>query len=197
MRIVIPGVPIPQQRHRHRLLTNGHVMTYDPLAREKAIIKHGMHAIVQKERPNFVYFTVPDVEFTFFMPIPKYLKKSDRDYAHKELLRHLVKPDVDNLIKLYLDCLIKIVFEDDRAVKIKGAQKVYSLEPRVEIVINEGSCILGEDTHQHAKDEPLICGGLQTSTIEIPSYSKCPRYSGIPQLHDSLNLSQNKASPSD
>lgn len=195
MRIVIKGVPIPQQRHRHRLLTTGNVMTYDPLAREKAIIKHTMQAIVKKDHPNFVPFKIPDVEFRFYMPIPRYLKKAEREYAKKDLLRHIVKPDVDNLVKLYLDCLVNIVFEDDRSVKITGAQKIYSLEPRAEILITEGSCILGEDTPQHEKDELLISGELKTSTIDVPPYSKCPRYSDIPQLHDSLNLSRNKAGP--
>jgi len=77
------------------------------------------------------------VMFWFYMPIPKSMSKRDRVDANKGFLKHVKKPDVDNLIKLYLDVLSGIVIKDDNSVAIGSAIKVYSCKPRVEIYIEE------------------------------------------------------------
>ena len=71
------------------------------------------------------------------MPIPKSLSKKDRSDAEAGYLKHIKKPDVDNLIKLYLDVLTGIAIEDDNCVAIGSAIKVYSIRPRTEIYIEE------------------------------------------------------------
>jgi len=71
------------------------------------------------------------------MPIPKSMPKPEREEALAGYLKHVKKPDVDNLIKLYLDVLSGIVFEDDNCVAIGSAIKVYSVNPRVEMFIEE------------------------------------------------------------
>ncbi len=71
------------------------------------------------------------------MPIPKSMPKSERIYAETETLKHIKKPDVDNLIKLYLDVMNTLVYEDDNCVSINKAQKVYSMQPRTLIFIEE------------------------------------------------------------
>lgn len=71
------------------------------------------------------------------MPIPKSMSKKDRLEANKGFLKHIKKPDVDNLIKLYLDVISGIAIKDDNAVSIGTAIKLYSITPRVEIMIEE------------------------------------------------------------
>lgn len=71
------------------------------------------------------------------MPIPKSMSKRERGDAVKGFLKHVKKPDVDNLIKLYLDVLSGTAITDDNAVSIGTAIKVYSSRPRVEIHIEE------------------------------------------------------------
>lgn len=80
--------------------------------------------------------------FWFYMPIPKSMPKRQRVDAVKGYLKHIKKPDVDNLIKLYLDVLSGTAIADDNAVSIGSAVKVYSSKPRVEIYIEETDKIL-------------------------------------------------------
>lgn len=71
------------------------------------------------------------------MPIPKSMSKKERAWTVDEKLKHVKKPDVDNLLKLYLDVLTGIVWEDDNCVSLKECVKVYSNNPRTEIFISE------------------------------------------------------------
>ncbi len=65
------------------------------------------------------------------------MAKSDREKTQHEILKHVKKPDVDNLMKLYMDVLTGIVYDDDNCVSIGSAVKVYSAMPRVVIYIEE------------------------------------------------------------
>ena len=49
----------------------------------------------------------------------------------------MVKPDVDNIIKIYLDALNKIAYNDDNQVVSIICNKYYSDRPYVEIEITE------------------------------------------------------------
>lgn len=71
------------------------------------------------------------------MPIPKSMPRNERADAEKGYLKHIKKPDVDNLVKLYLDVLSGTVIKDDNAVSLGAAIKVYSSIPRVEIYVEE------------------------------------------------------------
>jgi len=65
------------------------------------------------------------------------MKKEERKLANDGFLKHVKKPDVDNLIKLYLDVLSGIAFEDDNCVSLGSAIKIYSLMPKTVITICE------------------------------------------------------------
>lgn len=47
------------------------------------------------------------------------------------------RPDLDNYIKALLDASNGILFKDDGQVAAMSAQKLYSLDPRIEIEIYE------------------------------------------------------------
>lgn len=49
-------------------------------------------------------------------------KKRKNNYLNEF---HLVKPDLDNLVKYYLDCMNGIVFADDKQIVELAASKEY------------------------------------------------------------------------
>lgn len=103
------------------------------VAREKG---YKDDVIFKGDTPVLVY-----IRFYFKIPVndPKYLKEDKRAGR----VRHLKKPDLDNLIKTYLDALNPTsddprgAWEDDRQVVSIGAKKLYADKPRVEIMVRE------------------------------------------------------------
>lgn len=71
------------------------------------------------------------------MPIPKSMSKSEKTLASQGTLKHIKKPDVDNLIKLYLDVITGIAIKDDSTVSLGQAIKVYSASPKTVIYVEE------------------------------------------------------------
>lgn len=113
-------------------------MSYDPLSGFKAKIR-GVVACYLENYPDWKRPEYPWIRFLFYMPIPKSLSKKDRALAESGILRHTKKPDVDNLIKLYLDTLKGSVLNDDNCVAITSAVKLYSKRPTTMIFIHEGT----------------------------------------------------------
>lgn len=85
---VVIGPPKPQTRPRI-----GRKLTYDPSQKYKR--DFGLQILVQ--RPRIIESGPIGVNLIFYMPRPQSLKKSTQ--------RHIVKPDLDNLIKAALDAL--------------------------------------------------------------------------------------------
>ena len=136
MKIIIPGDPVPQARMRHSTF-RGFVTTYDPRAKEKKNIRFDLRDYAS--RPPVQH---PRISFIFHMPIPKNIPKKMLSLYHSGTLKHEKKPDADNLIKLYLDCLDGIAFNGDQAVSLGPAIKLYHPAPKTIIFINETSHIL-------------------------------------------------------
>lgn len=172
MQIVIPGVPLAQKRHRHWLSRNGKVLIYDPLAREKALIKREIKKVIPQ---NFELLKDQGIAFHFYMRIPLATPKKKLDIYRSERLYHCSMPDVDNLIKLYLDCLKNVVLEDDRGVSITEAYKVYSPNPRTVITLFErGECRPSGKTLSCESHDSLVCGTPPKMLMDVPTYAECP-----------------------
>lgn len=45
------------------------------------------------------------VKLTFFMPVPKSMRKADKVLADQGALKHTKRPDLDNLVKMSIDAL--------------------------------------------------------------------------------------------
>lgn len=75
------------------------------------------------------------IELKFYMSIPKSMSKKQRLLIKEEKLRPLKKIDLDNGIKIILDALNKVAYDDDKQVVSLNAEKYYSEEPRVEVKI--------------------------------------------------------------
>lgn len=136
MKIVIPGDPIAQARMRH-CGRGRFIKVYDPKAKEKKEIRGFLSSLESK--PPALY---PRVSFLFHMKIPSGLNKKDMALYQSGRVKHIKKPDVDNLVKLYLDCLDGIFLDGDQAVSLGPCIKVYDSEPKTIIWITESSQLL-------------------------------------------------------
>lgn len=136
MHIEIPGNPIPQARMR--LFKRGkRNLCYDPQGREKALIKTYLKDLMKEQYAGYIFPQCPRICFTFYMPIPQSMPKYKRNHANVGKLLHLHRPDVDNLVKLYLDCLNEIVISDDSKIHLGYAVKLYHENPRTIIKIED------------------------------------------------------------
>ena len=136
MKIVIPGIPVPQARIKHTRRA-GFIGTYDPKAKEKEEIREWLFLNSELETCDN-----PRASFLFHMPIPKGIPKKLRPIYESGRLKHRKKPDSDNLIKLYFDCLDKIIIDGDEKVSIGAVNKVYHPEPKTVIWLHETTQLL-------------------------------------------------------
>lgn len=68
---------------------------------------------------NLCKFELPcEIEIVFYLPAPK---ERDKKRALYDGLPHTKKPDIDNLIKAFLDC-----FGEDKAVHTIKAKKIWT-----------------------------------------------------------------------
>ena len=127
MRIILNGNPIPQQRPRFAKYSK-HI--YDPQADlKKKLFPQLLPQIPKELFDDFIF-----LQMIFYMPFQKSVsKKFIEENFH---LPHIKRPDIDNLIKFYLDLMIGFVYTDDCTVAKISAQKVYSNNPRTLIIIN-------------------------------------------------------------
>lgn len=143
--IEIEGNPVPQARMR--IFRRGKMnICYDPNGKEKTRIKEHFKNYLPE---GFSLFKNPSIGFVFYMTIPKSMPKHEKSLAQEGLLKHIKKPDIDNLMKLYFDCLSKIVIQDDSTASIAYAIKLYHPEPKTVIQISETKAYISEQI-EHA-----------------------------------------------
>ena len=137
IKITIPGEPVGKGRPRARIMqANGksfvHLYTdADTVAMEKMIAQLGRYAMGPRNP-----FSGPLVlELLAHHPIPTSWPKKNQATAREGEMACMAKPDLDNVVKLVLDALNKIVYVDDKQVVGILARKQYSAEARVEVTI--------------------------------------------------------------
>lgn len=134
--IIIPGNPIPCARPR--LSTRkGVVRVHDSQSQQKSNVK--LLGRISWNNQSFKH-PIPGpvaVSMLFHCPVLSKSTKEERNWQLWGLTANQIKMDLDNLAKLYLDCLIGIAYVDDRQVVVLNTKKVYSLNPRTEIKIME------------------------------------------------------------
>jgi len=124
--LILSGTPVPAARPRVTRFR-----TYNPKQKEMQRIKNEISSIFGREP-----LTCPlAVYFRFFMQIPRSLSKTKREYLASGPCTK--RPDIDNLLKMYLDAMNELVYKDDSQIYSVDSIKVYSFEPRVEIGIVE------------------------------------------------------------
>ena len=123
--------PQAQKRHKARRAGNK-IFMYDPSSKEKDAFKKQCIGYA----PKYPLKGAISVSMTFHMPRPKSHYRSGR-YSHllKENvpLRHISKPEIDNLIKFYLDAMTGSFWRDDSSICTVEASKIYSEDGLIEI----------------------------------------------------------------
>lgn len=70
-------------------------------------------------------------------PIPKNTSKKNIDLMLENRISPTKKPDIDNVVKIVLDALNKIAFKDDNQITKLYVEKIYGLEEKIVIRIEE------------------------------------------------------------
>lgn len=143
IKIVLNVVPEGAKRPRYRFVNRTNLINaaisdpsfihvYSPGA---AANHEYMKKLVDNEivQLNSLICTPCDVHFKAYFPTPKSFTKQETFMAEFGLNRPIVKPDWDNIGKLYSDMYNSNIWIDD-ALTIRGVvDKFYSILPRVEI----------------------------------------------------------------
>lgn len=110
IKIILDMKPVGKMRHR----SNGR-RTYDPQEAEKNSVKAEM--AIQMRRNRWRMIDMPCVcHIRFITERPVSQVKTDGTLKIGAPVFHSSKPDIDNAIKFYFDCMNGIVFTDDKIV---------------------------------------------------------------------------------
>ena len=123
MIITIPGRPVAKARPRFAR-RGKFVTTYNDQQTEEGKVLFE----IQKQWQRAPLAGPLAIEFGFYMPRPKGHYGTGRNAEKLKMsvpAYPVTKPDIDNLIKFYLDCMNGVVFEDDRQIVICHAIKEY------------------------------------------------------------------------
>lgn len=123
IRIHIPGEPTAQARSRST--RRGH--HYDPLKK----FKEGIRVMIRSQVKGMEPLTGPltlKCEFRMQRPKSHYGTGKNSDKLKMSApYYHTIKPDMDNLKKMVMDCLTGIVWVDDCQVCVfKESRKIYA-----------------------------------------------------------------------
>lgn len=137
MKFIVNGRPQGKDRPRFRKIGN-YVSTYNTkstIEYEKSV---KLSAIEQcKEQLDKEYTGLVKMSIKAYFKPNKSISKKQHDLLIGQA--HLKRPDLDNLIKIICDGLNGVAYKDDNQVAIINAEKVYSDEERVEVVIEYGN----------------------------------------------------------
>ena len=140
LRLVIPGVPRPLERNRHRIVNtksgNQFVANYLPAqsAREQSVIRKIAYDAMDGRPP---LLGAIDLRIVAYMPIPASWSNKKQAAALADRIRPTGRPDWENLAKM-LDGLNGVVWRDDSQITDpRGPYKRYSDRPRTVIEIRE------------------------------------------------------------
>ena len=139
--IKIKGAPIPKARPRARIIApkgrKPFVSVYDGQKKETEAVK-----LLIKEQFNLRPVLTPlKLIVDFNMQRPKSHYGTGRNMAVVKPSApkfHAKKPDIDNLVKFYMDAMNGIVYKDDsQVVEINACKNYTSYEGSTIITINE------------------------------------------------------------
>lgn len=113
--------PVAQQRPRF-----GKHGAYNPQSEEKRAVAMLIKTQLRAQQVFEPLQGPIKVECTFY----------HKNNKNKDLY-HQIRPDIDNYIKFYFDCMNGIVYKDDAQIAFLLAKKIYGDKPKVEIIISQ------------------------------------------------------------
>lgn len=123
----------PQGKARPRVV-NGHAFTPKKTKEYETAIKL---AFLKRHRGEPRLQGAVCLKLFIGFQIPKAFSKEKHEHALAGWIKPTVKPDIDNIVKAYMDALNGLAWEDDKQVTALYCFKSYEREPRVKVVITE------------------------------------------------------------
>lgn len=125
IKISLPGEPIAKMRPKF-----SRKGTYDPQHSIKHAAKFQVLSQLNGRNP-FPKDVAIDIEINFYFHCPSH----KLSLLHWGIMDHVEKPDIDNCEKWICDILNGIIYEDDKQIINSTCHKIYSDDPRTEILI--------------------------------------------------------------
>ena len=85
------------------------------------------------QNKNAIYYVYIDIDF--YLKIPSGDSIETTILKEKNIIKPAIRPDIDNYLKLTVDVLHDIVYDDDKRLVEANSKKIYSINPRTEIRI--------------------------------------------------------------
>lgn len=159
IKIILYQEPQGAKRPRYRVVNRnnlisqaisnpGYIHVYSP---DASYNHQYMKRIIGDELINIqqLICTPCDVEYRAYFPTPKNYNRIETFMAEIGLSRPLVKPDFDNIEKVYADMYNSNVWLDD-ILTIRGCiDKFYSILPRVEIDLNYLNAVYNKKQYEN------------------------------------------------
>lgn len=125
--IEIEGIPVPWRAH-----AGYGRRAYNPRAGEKEFYQ--FHIKRQYLHNNPIDIAVSILAY-YCLPIPQSISKKERENILAGRVKHIKRPDIDNLNKFLNDCIKGIVIKDDSQVVEMKSHKVYGEKPKTKVYI--------------------------------------------------------------
>lgn len=134
MRITIPIAPKPQSRSRFNGRTKRAYEASAMTAYKRAVSTH-----IMAYKPTLLEKCPISVHVTFYVYPPKYIRTDKKlvNLLESEALYVDKKPDLDNYFKAVTDAAEGLLYKNDSQIAAITMQKLYSLDPRTEIEVEE------------------------------------------------------------
>ena len=129
--LTIPGEPKGKQRprwHKVGTYTPKETVDYETYIKELFVIKY----------PDFELLeTALRLGLTAYLTIPKSKSQKKQALMESNDIKPTKNPDLDNILKIFLDALEGLAYKNDNQFVRIDAFKCYSSKPRLEISIKE------------------------------------------------------------
>ncbi len=132
MKIIIPGEAKGKARPRMSTKTG---IAYTP--RETVLYENWVKECYCISKYKKHLKGAIKAEIKVYMSIPKSVSKKKREEMIEGKIRPTKKPDVDNIIKIILDSLNGLAYDDDKQIVDCSISKWYGENPRVEVILEE------------------------------------------------------------
>ncbi len=110
------------------IYTDSNTKNYENLIKQYFKVKY----------PRYVPFeNRVKVKIIIYLKIPQNTTKKNRKLIEEGILSPTKKPDIDNVVKIVLDALNKMAFNDDNQITQLEVEKTYSEEEKLYIKLEE------------------------------------------------------------
>ena len=123
--VTLPVEPMPKLRPRFRVV-HGRVFTHTPYETKAFENEVAALYLTRVKGLKFEAHKPLQVRIEFYMQHPKSYTKKKIQAIEDGLLKHTVKPDLDNLTKALLDALNDIAWHDDAQIVDLQIRKEYT-----------------------------------------------------------------------